>query len=374
MSVARWLGRGGLLVGGLAAGVVLADCGARAIAPHGAADLVFGAPDNAPQGMYITDPDLVYRARPGFSGVNRSLGYAVTVRFNEHGLRGPALGPKEQSRWLAAGDSFTLSPQVTEEDTFSARLGSALGVQVLNAGVDGYSTWQAALRYEELDDALQLDGVLLTFFLGNDFEDNQRFAHMQREARGRPVGQPIQRQPQPPLQAFLRQRSFLYGLWWVSRRVAALEDPKNPERNRWRRELALFTRDGQSQRGQARGQTERALRALQQAVTQRGDQLHVAIAPPAFVVDTARVEPTFSLVGLDPATATLDAPAALLDEVLRVLGVPGCDLSGPLRQAGSPSGLYFTYDGHWTPRGHAVVAQALASCMAPQVQAAGPSR
>lgn len=370
MSVLRWVGRLVLVIGGLAAGVVLADCGARAWAPHGAADLVFGAPDNAPQGMYITDSALIYRAKPGFDGTNRSLGYAVRVRFNEHGLRGPALADKQQPRWLAAGDSFTLSPQVEEHETFSQRVGEALGVEVLNAGVDGYSTWQAALRYEELDEALQLDGVLLTFFLGNDFEDNQRFAQAQREAQGRPVGQPILRRPQPPLTAFLRKRSFLYGLWWVSRRVAELEDPANPERNRWRRELQLFTREGERVRNQVRGNTERALRTLQQAVAARGDQLHVAVAPPAFVIDPDRVAPTFSLVGLDPAAAALDEPAALLDGVLRVLGIPGCDLSGPLRAAPDPGSLYFTYDGHWTRRGHAVVGTALASCLGPQVQAA----
>ncbi len=369
MSALGWAGRCALGVAGLVVGVVLADCGARAWAPHGAADLVFGAPDNAPQGMYITDPALIYRAKPGFDGTNRSLGYAVRVRFNEQGLRGANLGPKQTPRWLAAGDSFTLSPQVEEEETFSQRVGEALGVQVLNAGVDGYSTWQAALRYGQLDDDLQLDGVLLTFFLGNDFEDNQRFSQAQREAQGRPAGQPILRRPQPPLTAFLRKRSFLYGLWWVSRRVAELEDPANPERNRWRRELQLFTREGERLRNQVRGNTERALRRLQQAVAARGDQLHVAVAPPAFVIDPERVSPTFSLVGLDPAAAELDAPAAVLDEVLRVLGIPGCDLTGPLRAATDSGGLYFAYDGHWTPRGHAVVGSALASCLRPQVDA-----
>lgn len=373
MNGMRWLGRVGLAVAGLLAGGVLADCGARSWAPHGAADLVFGAPDNAPQGMYVTDPALVYRPKAGFDAINRSLGYAVRVRFNEQGLRGPSVGPKSRPRWLAAGDSFTLSPQVEEAQTFAKQVGEALGAEVLNAGVDGYSTWQAGLLYEELDDVLDLDGVLLTFFLGNDFEDNQRFAQVQREAQGRPAGQPILRRPQPPLAAFLRQRSFLYGLWWVSQRVAELEDAENPERNRWRRELELFTGDGERVRNRVRGGTERALRRLQEAVAARGDQLHVAVAPPAFVVDTDRVTPTFSLVGLDPASASLDAPAALLDDVLRVLGVPGCDLTGPLRAAGDPSSLYFTYDGHWTPRGHGVVARALASCMRPQVRPA-PSR
>ena len=39
--------------------------------------------------------------------------------------------------------------------------------------------------------------------------------------------------------------------------------------------------------------------------------LIVAIAPPAFVIDTARMAPTFSLVGLDPQQAALEAPQAI---------------------------------------------------------------
>ena len=38
------------------------------------------------------------------------------------------------------------------------------------------------------------------------------------------------------------------------------------------------------------------------------------------------------------------------------------DLAGPLRGA-TTGPLYFTYDGHWTAAGHAVVADAIAGCL-----------
>jgi hypothetical protein len=349
------------------AGVLVADCGAGLVAPHGAADLVFGAPDNAPQGMYLTDHELVFRPKPGFEGTMRSLGYRVPLRFDaEWGLRGGGIEPKADApRWLAAGDSFTLSPQVVESDTFAARLAAGQGVEVLNAGVDGYSTWQALERYRQLDEALSLDGVLLTFFLGNDFEDNRRFRTEVDRARARPEGQPIQRQPVPALTAFLRKNSYLYGQWLVRGRVAALANPNNPERQRWASELELFTTAGERRRNGVRGETERALRALSNETRARGDALVVAIAPPAFVVDTDRVAPTFSLVGLDPAQADLHAPGQMLADILRRMNIAACDLVGPLEaaRASGSAPLYFTYDGHWTPAGHAVVADVLGPCM-----------
>ncbi len=149
----------------------------------------------------------------------------------------------------------------------------------------------------------------------------------------------------------------------MKQRVAALARPDSPERGRWRSELELFTREGERRRNGVRGETERALEELKRATTQRGQRLLVAVAPPAFVIDPARVAPTLSLVGLDPASAELDAPAALLLDILRRMDIAACDLSPALRAAGDPASLYFTWDGHWTPRGHAVVADALAACL-----------
>ena len=110
--------------------------------------------------------------------------------------------------------------------------------------------------------------------------------------------------------------------------------------------------------------SQRALAQLRDDVKRRGDKLVVALAPPAFVVEEARREATFTLVGLDPATADVDGPARAVSAELTKLGVSTCDLTPALRQAaGSGEALYFTYDGHWTAAGHRVVADALVDCL-----------
>ena len=42
--------------------------------------------------------------------------------------------------------------QVPEDETFMERLSTSTGVAFLNAGVDGYSTWQAKSRLEQAPD------------------------------------------------------------------------------------------------------------------------------------------------------------------------------------------------------------------------------
>ena len=244
MQTGRWLGRWGLLMGGLALGLILAEVGFRFARPDAAADLLYNAPDNAPNGLYSTHPDLYAVPTAGFKGRQESLGYGVDLRINTHGLRGPELGAKSQPRWLASGDSFTMAAQVSEADTFAQRLGSELKVEMLNAGVDGYGTWQAMGRYQELDAALDLDGMLLTFFVGNDVHDNVRWTQVQAEAKRMRAGAPLARRPINPVHAWFYKRSALYAGVRVMQRRSALSSPDHHERHRWVSELRLFTRDG----------------------------------------------------------------------------------------------------------------------------------
>ena len=126
--------------------------GVRLLRPDDAADLLYSAPDNAPDGLYLTDTELFSVPAPGFTGPQRSLGYAVDLRINSQGLRGPEVDAT-RPMWVVAGDSFTMAAQVSEAETFVSQLAEYRGGQFLNAGVDGYGTWRALRRYERIDDA-----------------------------------------------------------------------------------------------------------------------------------------------------------------------------------------------------------------------------
>jgi len=337
---------------------------ARMVAPAGHADLLFNSPDSSPHGLYINDPELLLLPAPGFSATVQSLDYDVELRINSMGLRG-AEPNLESSHWLALGDSFTIAVQVSEEDSFAGQLGSATGTPFLNAGVDGYSTWQSLVRYKRLiAQGVDLDGVLLTFFLGNDFHDNDRFEVLSRQASQLEPGSPIPRAKLPWFQGLLMRHSVLYAHFRVWMKAKGLQAGTDPDRDRWKQELSIFSSVGNPQLNHLSTQTRRALLALKQATDANGDRLLIALAPPAFVVDEERLQPTFEIVGLDPETASIFSPGQLGLNMMKELGISSCDLTEPLRLAQTEGeDLYFAYDGHWTPAGHRVVSKAVQTCM-----------
>lgn len=360
MRQGRLIRRLGLGVAGVAAGALLGEGVARLLAPVAAEELLFNAPDAAPRGLYRFSKDLLTETTPGFTGEVASLGYRVPLRIDSHGLRGPEPGPGPN--WVAVGDSFTISVQVREADTFPDRLGPKLGVSVLNAGVDGYSTWQATRRYGDLAAAVPLEGVLLTYFLGNDLHDNERMPVMMN--RPMPPGQEGRALPTAstdPFTRFLFRHSVAYAYLRVATKRAALSRPDNFDARRFADELSIFTKGGAQRLAQLLPPTERALAQLRDAARSRRDRLLVAVAPPSFVVDAERAGATLGTFGLsDP---DLDAPRLAVLDALRRLDIAACDLT-PALQAAEDRGEkpYFRFDGHWTATGHAAVADALAAC------------
>jgi hypothetical protein len=351
---------GAAVLGGLLLGAALAETGARVLAPSAGEELLFSAPDAVPEGLYRASPTLLNEPVPGFMGQVASMGYRVPVRINALGLRGGE--PTGARRWLALGDSFTIALQVPEADTFEARVGAALGVEVLNGGVDGYSTAQATRRYEALDGPTGAEAVLLTFFLGNDFHDNERIPPL---LNGPPPpgagGHAPVRASTDPLSRFLLRHSVAYAYWRVAQKRAALSAADDFDTRRFREELTIFTRGGAGRLAQLRQASAQALTALRDAARQRGDRLLVAVAPPSFAVDPERAAATLATFGLDDPD--VDAPRRAALDVLQQLGIPSCDLTPPL-QAAQQAGRegYFRFDGHWTAVGHAVVADTIVDC------------
>ena len=108
------LKRLGLLLGGLALGLGLAELGARLARPPGNADLLFDSPNATPDGLYMTHERLQRVPVKNFAGEVDCLGFTAPLRTNSLGLRGgkvpaPAAGVK---RWLTVGDSFVIALQV----------------------------------------------------------------------------------------------------------------------------------------------------------------------------------------------------------------------------------------------------------------------
>jgi lysophospholipase L1-like esterase len=103
----------------------------------------------------------------------------IVIVQNKLGHRGPDYGPDKaagKSRVLVIGDSFTEGSHVGEEDLFSNMIGNAYpNLEVMNAGVGGYSSVQEYLYLKQHGINLNPDLVLLLFFENDLFENCQSF-------------------------------------------------------------------------------------------------------------------------------------------------------------------------------------------------------
>lgn len=345
-----------LAAGGLLVGVALAEVAARFIRPPVHAEWLFDSRCAGRAGLLSYDPELAVVPTPGFDDVVAGPGFRARVRINALGLRGEAPDLEGPSRrWIVLGDSFTLARQVSHAETFTARLSAETGLQFYNAGVDAYSTWQAVGRWRRLHPVLKPEGVLLVFFLGNDFTDNARFRRLIR---------PIHREP--PVErgsglCRLLRHSHLHGHWVVWREQ---QRSHGLDRGQFRREMSLYTVDGASDLSRLMVHTHSALAALRKETARQGQRLLVALAPSSLMIDPDRGAPILKLAGLSGVRLDLDAPLRAAQKALSTLGVSTCDLTPALRAA-HKQGVrsYLDFDGHWTPAGHRVVAKTLAGCL-----------
>ena len=355
-----------LVTGGTLIGLSLAELSARILRPAADSDLLFNSPESSPQGLYVLDQAARVVPASNFKATAHSLGYKVSLRTNSLGLRGPPVQeiektPSLKEEWLALGDSFTMAVQVSEQDTFSGRLSKKRNIQIWNAGVDGYSTWQAAIRYSQISRHRPIRGALLTFFTGNDFQDNERFPHMVKAPLPGKEGEPIPRDAVPWLRRVMLRYSVLYAHIRIAQHRKEIASMTGHTMENWKDELSIFTREGSGRLQRLLQSTSRALQELK-TTTQRS-KLMVAVAPPAFVIDTQRAQPAMELVGLSAKNIDLDAPQRSIISLLKKHNIPSCDLTSALKAANKSTPTYFTFDGHWTISGHEAVAQQINTCL-----------
>lgn len=146
------------------------------------------------------------------------------VQTNGDGFRNEAEVDDKKIRILAVGDSFTFGPYVANEDTWpswleailNARLFPSASVQVLNAGIAGYTIEDELAYIRDKGPRLNPDLVILGVS-ANDISD---LRPMQRRQFKRPTAtsEPVFL---GDVRTFLRQHSALYNLARrVTQRVA----------------------------------------------------------------------------------------------------------------------------------------------------------
>jgi lysophospholipase L1-like esterase len=358
---------------------------------------------------YRAEPTLGYEHAPG---VVEHVALAAhpaggfEFRTDALGLRRDgevgAAGPVR--RVLVLGDSHT-DGYVDNRDSFSTLLEHALrrdagddAIEVLNAGVVGYSPAQAALWYGVHGVALRPEVVVLVLYAGNDvaeLDDPSKPGLDPATGRAVPPTEggaagpgrfgPHDRFDAIRLVVWLRA-AVRYGplapLWrrlgLPGRATADAELRADTLAEVLRRCHGCFWQSLQQAQHAARhpaamaanvGRVAAIAARLDADVRAQGGRLVVALLP-----TRAQVEPAAADAERAPVARLLElGPAALAfeDEVLAELAVrvaaaaiPVVPLRDALRDAAATEAQYYPRDWHLGPAGHRTVAAALASALA----------
>jgi len=170
------LARLGLLIGAPLVFLALAECVLLVLGlPKSENDPNFAEmvrTIDAQEIFYDVDPELFWKLRPNLV----ARGEATTFRTNAQGLRGAAVQERAVTpRVLLLGDSVTFGYGLDENATFAHQLHELLRedgrpVEVVNAGVPGYSSFQGLVLGRRLVGRLRPDLVVISFGF-NDARD-----------------------------------------------------------------------------------------------------------------------------------------------------------------------------------------------------------
>lgn len=338
---------------------------------------VWGSSEAAPsfQGLFVGDPLIGYRLKPNARVRFTTSEFDTNIATNNLGLRDDEdLGPKApgERRILLLGDSLVLSVQVPLEQTFGklleARLNGGAGphrYKVINAGVQGYGPVEELLFFRSIVQRVQPDVVLETLFVGNDAED--AFTSRTRlDESGRAVPAGVQQSVTTRLRRLVRRSMVLQIL--RLRVVAATERfrpnlaPPEPPLQSYAANPAPRIQEGLSV-------TRRCVEQIAAEASALGARTAVVLMPARFQLDDPDYGRLADAVRQSGGELLRDAASERFDAAMSGLRLPRLDVLPPLRRALPGPDLFFQHTVHLTPRGHAVVAEALHAFLTEQALA-----
>lgn len=316
----------------------------------------------------VTDPELVYRRRPGHAfsgevagdlvmlyGIATDRRYRVDVRYDGEGFRNAAT--PERVDVAVIGDSFVEAGLVPYEETLPVQLGRRLGAPVANLGQSGFGPLQERIVLERYALPLQPRQVVWLFFEGNDLLDDARFERFRRE------------QHRPPSSGFRSRSLFAQLLPRLALATSGGREEDSPKarsrRGRCGDEHVYFAYVGRP----LPEAEEAALADVQETLldARRLTEAHGAEFLLVYVPFKYRVYRDLCVFPpeSEPSEWTLNDLPERMAAWACGQELPFLDLTPSLRDAaarGTPP--FFADDGHWNAAGQAVAADAIAASLA----------
>ncbi|MCH7525828.1 MAG: hypothetical protein IID39_00180 [Planctomycetes bacterium] len=346
--------------------------------------LAYHRPPNAAYTEIIEDRPQARRTYPNAPSGRPPI--HCTLHTDARGFRNQTA--LEQYDVVVLGDSFAEGSSVSDEHPWPVRFAELVGLSVYNLGMSGYAPVNYLASLKEYGLALEPRYVVCMIYEGNDFRSTRKVLEEQRPQRDQRIKHYFKQSPIlsrlenlfvdtfGPIGAD-RDADLLEVLSWLPLRIPDGPDgnyyafaPKQLLQSYRSREMFDYSRHWAS--------VSATLGDLSRTCREAGAQLIVYFAPTKahvtlpIVFDSLPPEKVHAFATLrsdelpDPATFMstlgefLQTKELALQEWCAEESVPFATATNALRQAAVQGDqVYFTYDQHWTPVGHQVVATAL---------------
>ena len=342
-----------------------------------AADLLLGVfliePLSPPM---VSDPYAHHTLEPNTQSRFATADFTYTQQVNSLGLRGAEVELRKSPgtyRIVMLGDSFTMGKGVEDDSTFSAMLERSMSqgnlpVEVLNAGVDSYSPLLAYFRLTKTLPDLDPDLVVLNFDMSDLVQDALYRSEADRSSDGTIVAVPGPSNADPD--AAERARDFVVNrlpltrllLWrteaWAARATgqtnAALLSSADPD-------VLLHTLEGDTEdREEQWSGVFESILSLRDYCERNGIFFALTAYPWGHQVSDEAWRPGRELF-IEGGVVVSDNSVTILQQFANSEEIPFLDVFGAFRSFNGRAPLYFSYDMHWTPAGHRLMAQEVES-------------
>jgi len=363
--------RGILMAIGVIVGLLLVEITLRFITPREVMRYFFMSPDSI----------VHHRFTPNASGRYQSVEFDTRYSINSLGLRDKeysAKKPSEVVRILMLGDSFTEGDGVESNETFSKALETYFDTasttqkcQIINAGVGSYSPLLEYLYMKNYGLSLNPDLVILNFDLSDVFDDIQYSQLARFDSNGIAIGV----SPAPEhisesrvvraltgIKDFLKEHTRTYNFIRIriDRYLEGARHEGNFSGDVSHDKYAMLREKQQARDGGDWSQSFKYILQLRDLLHARNIDFWLTVYPYGLQVSPREWNLGRQFWGFKSDTVYACSPQSKMEDFCRRNGIKVinmCDAFKHASQATYP--LFLEYNGHWTPAGHRVAADAL---------------
>ncbi|MEM6457302.1 MAG: hypothetical protein AAF772_19600 [Acidobacteriota bacterium] len=313
--------------------------------------------------MFEADPPRRYRLASGYVGrLSNLIEFDTQVAIASDGLRQQPAAAPASARALMLGDSFVFGWGVAEGQDVASLLDAQLpSLRLRNAGTPGFGPPDQVAWLEAHGLTRPLELLILAPYLGNDLLDATASYGDNRIVDGLvgdlapPDGMLPKLDRASHLLRFLKRRVSLDQHLALRRRLGLPAPASMIHHVDFLRGHALAPN---ALIVEGRRNTRQAMRRLKTLSERFGFSVMVVLIPHRAQVNRSMWRYVFRQVALDPSGYDPTVPERFFSAVAEEHGFPVLNLAPIFRRhrARRDGRLYFRYDEHWTPRGHALAA------------------